>query len=222
VVVADRFADAGRHAGGGVTVTSLLDLRVNDIKLLAAMLAGCVLTDSRGIGKWSRGCIVKISHLDGRYRDLRDGDLWRIEKNEMVSIVSSEFAPDCNRRLHTYGLTPAALEYLAGRRYRLDLDKYLEVKITPETLLAMACLRDGCRVLITHTGGHNVIDDRGNYKLGFRVRQFETFVERFMEHTGTAAFSKCKIYSFTDAGREWLAANVKPAASAAQPQETTT
>jgi hypothetical protein len=196
--------------------------RIKEIQIMAAMLAGCVLRCSHGSGKWSRGCIVTISHPDGRYRDLRDTDLRYLIQDKMISVVSFERPREINRRIDTYGLTPVALEYLAGRRYRLDLDKYLEVRITPETLLAMACLRDGCRVLITHTAGHNVIDDRGNYKLGFRVRQFETFVERFMEHTGTAAFSKCKIYSFTDAGREWLAANVKPAASAAQPQETTT
>jgi hypothetical protein len=189
----------------------LYDLRVNDIKLLAAMLAGCVLTNSRGIGKWSREGIVNISHPDGRYRELRDTDLWRIEQNKMISVVSSELPPEINRRLHTYGLTPDGLQYLAGRRYRLDLDKYLEVKMTPDTLRAMELLRDGCRIRVSHTGSHDVIDDRENNKIYVWSRQFETFIERFMEPSGETLHSKCKIFSFTDAGREWLAANPQPA-----------
>lgn len=189
----------------------LYDLRVNDIKLLAAMLAGCVLTNSRGIGKWSRGCIVRISHPDGRYRELRDTHLWRIEQNKLISVVSSALPPEINRRLYTYGLTPEALQYLAGRRYRLDLARYLEVKMTRDTLRAMELLRDGCRVLVTHTNSHDVVDDRQNRKIYIWQRQFETFVERFMELSGETLHTKCKIYAFTDAGREWLAANPQPA-----------
>jgi hypothetical protein len=189
----------------------LYDLRVNDIRILAAMLAGCVLTNSRGIGKWSRGCIVRISHPDGRYRELHDTDLWRIDQNKLISVVSSELPPEINRRLYTYGLTPEALQYLAGRRYRLDLDRYLEVKMLPETLQGMDLLRNGFRILATHAGGFHIVDERDDYMMVIAPRQFETFIERFLEPAGEHRFNKCKIFSFTDAGREWLAVNPQPA-----------
>jgi hypothetical protein len=196
-----------------MTEAPTIDLRVNDIKLLAAMLADCVLTRRVGMGKWHRGASVKLSHPDGRYREIPHEHLWRnFVNSKMIVVVSQQFPPAEFYRIETYGLTPEALQYLEGRRYRLDLDKYLEVKMTRETLEGMERLCAGGKILVTHVGGFHVVNKRDDYMMGIAPRQFETFIKRFLEPAGEHRFNKCKIFSFTDAGREWLAANVKPAA----------